>query len=338
LAEKCSFEEVAYLVLNSDLPNRSQLDEFTAALRHERALPGGVYDVLKLLPRGCHPMDALKVGAAVLGQLDAETCENTHDANMRKAVRIIARMPALVANSYRIVEENRPPVAPDLSLPMAADFLHMLHDRRPNDLESNALNASLVVYAEHGYNASTFAARVTVSTQSDVYSGLVSAMGALKGNLHGGANEEAMEMLLEIGSVDHAKQYVQDALAAKRKIMGFGHREYRTSDSRTPIITELGRRVSEKLGNMKWYELAAAVEKEMWDAKKLFANVDFPSGWVYYLLGLPIPIYTPIFAMARSVGWSAHMIEQLDNNRIIRPTSIYEGDLGREFVALEKRG
>jgi len=337
LADKAAFEEAAYLVLNGELPSKPQLESFDKTLKAEREIPKGVYDVLRLLPKDSHPMDMLKVGISTITMYDPELDDNSHEANIRKAYRLLAKTATLVANGYRIVYEGKDPIPPDNSLNHAANFLYMLKGEKPSDEMAKAMNASFILYLEHTFNASTFTARVIVATTSDLYSGTVGAIGALKGNLHGGANEAAMAMLLEIGSLENVKPYIQNALANKAKIMGFGHREYRKSDSRAPIMKEMGRKMSEARGDMKWYDIADAVEKEMWDAKELFPNIDFPSAWVYYEMGLPIPLYTPIFAVARTAGWSAHMIEQLDNNRLIRPSCIYDGPAPREFVGIDQR-
>lgn len=213
----------------------------------------------------------------------------------------------------------------------------MLLGKKPDSYISQVFDSSLICYVDHGFNASTFAARVTVSTLSDIYSGTLSAIGALKGPLHGGANEEAMKMLLEVGSPENAEAWVLDALATKKKIMGFGHREYKTGDPRAAILTEMGAEMSEKLGDTRWQKTASVVESTMNREKQILPNVDFPTSYIYYLMGLPIEIYTPIFALARIAGWTSHMIEQLDNNRLIRPKALYEGPQHVEYVARDRR-
>ncbi len=337
LAEHTPVEETAYLVLNGELPTKAQLDAFTKNLVSEREIPSKVYDVMRCLPTSSHPMAWLQTLVSAVALHDPESADNSHDANIRKATRLFAKMGTVVANGYRVVHEGKEPVAPDSSLGHAANFLYMLKGTKPMQSAADVINTSMILYMEHDFNCSTFTARVIVSSNSDLYSGTVGAIGALKGNLHGGANEAAMEMLLEIGSVEKAHGFIDRALAEKKKIMGFGHREYRKSDSRVPILKKVGKKLSEDLGNMKWWDIAEILEKDMWDAKQLFPNVDFPAAWLYYLLELPIHVYTPIFAVARTVGWSAHMIEQLDSNRIIRPQSIYEGQMTRDFVPIEER-
>ncbi|MFN8139062.1 MAG: citrate/2-methylcitrate synthase [Fimbriimonadales bacterium] len=338
LAQHGSFEETAYLLLFEKLPTKAELDSFNATLASERTVPSFVYDAMSKVPSNAHPMDLLKIGLAVLAPSDPEYASSPadNDANRRKAVRMTAKMGALVANGWRI-SKGQDVVQPDPSLSTASNFLYMLDGSKPESFAERAIDTSLVLYAEHGFNCSTFTARVTVSSMSDIYSGVVSAIGALKGNLHGGANEKAMEMLMEIGSVDNARPYIQDALAGKKKIMGFGHREYRISDSRAGIMGEIGKEAARRSGNEKWAEIADIVEKMMMDEKKLFPNVDFPAAYAYYSLGIPIPLYTPIFAVSRITGWCANIIEQFENNRIMRPKSIYEGASLRAYVPITER-
>jgi citrate synthase len=338
LAQKGSLEETAYLLLYGVLPTKSQLDEFIGALAKERQVPDFVYEAMSKVPKNAHPMDQLKVGVAVLAASDQDYESNPtdHDANVRKAVRLTAKMGALVANGWRI-SHGQDVVQPDARLSTAENLLFMLNGKKADDFAIRAIDTSLVLYAEHGYNASTFAAMVTVATLSDLYSGIVSAIGTLKGNLHGGANEKAMEMMMEIGSVENAEKWIRDALATKKKIMGFGHREYRISDSRAGIMGEIGKEAARRSGNEKWAQMADIVERVMKEEKGLFPNVDFPAAYAYYSLGIPIPLYTPIFAVSRITGWSAHIIEQLDNNRLIRPKAIYEGETLRPYVPVESR-
>jgi citrate synthase len=338
LAKQGSFEETAYLLLKGALPTESELSDFRADLNAERSVPDFVYEAMAHVPKSAHPMDLLKVGVAVVAadDPDYDAAATDHDANVRKAIRLTAMMPALVANGWRI-SQGHPVVQPKGGLSTAANFLYMLEGQEADDFRVSTMDTSLVLYAEHGYNASTFAARVTVATLSDLYSGIVSAIGTLKGNLHGGANEKAMEMMMDIGEPSNAEAWVRDALANKKKIMGFGHREYRISDSRAGIMGEMGKEAARRTGNEKWAEMADIVEKILKDEKGLFPNVDFPAAYAYYSLGIPIPLYTPIFAVSRITGWCAHIIEQLDNNRLIRPKAIYEGESLREYVAIDLR-
>lgn len=276
------------------------------------------------------------LGDALLATLDAENADNTHEANLRKAERLYAKMPALVTGGWRI-SQGQKPIPPRADLDHNANFFQMLTGGVPEDYTARVLNVTQILYAEHGFNASTFAARVTVSTLADLYSGVVSAIGTLKGPLHGGANEAAMEMLMEIGTPESAADYIRDALANKKKIMGFGHREYKRGDERAKIVKEYANELASRIGDTKWRDISQIVEDEMLKAKNLYPNLDFPVASVYYLMGLPIPLYTPIFVMSRVTGWSAHIIEQLDNNRIIRPQHIYTGPHGRKLIPRAER-
>jgi len=336
LAEYGTFEETAYLLLYGKLPNRKELDDFNKTLGEEREVPKEVYEALRLVPKTAHPMDQIRAGYAVLAGFDPDYNRNDHDANVRKAVRICAKAPAIVANGYRI-RQGKDLVKPDPKLRTAANFLYMLNGEKPDEYTEKVLDTSLTLYAEHGYNASTFACRVTVATLSDIYSGIISGIGTLKGPLHGGANEEAMKMLMEIGSVDKAEGWIHDALKNKKKIMGFGHREYKKGDSRAGIMGKIGKEIGRRQGNTKWGDIADILERVMLQEKNLHPNVDFPAAYAYYQLGIPIELYTPIFVISRVSGWSAHAIEQLDNNRLIRPTAIYEGPRNEPFIPIAER-
>ncbi|MCS7191189.1 MAG: citrate synthase [Fimbriimonadales bacterium] len=337
LAQHCSFEEVAYLVLMGELPNRAQLEQFTESLKAQRELPNEVYAVLRALPKQGNLMAALQAGVATLGMLDPAADDHSHEANLRKAVRLTASMATLVANGYRILQ-GQEPIAPNPNLGHAANFLYMLFGREPEPLHAEVMNLTFILYAEHGYNASTFTARVIASTLADIYSAVVGAIGALRGSLHGGANEAAMEAMLEIGSPDRAEAWVMEKLAQKARIMGFGHREYKTGDIRAVILKDYVRRVAEQTGRTDLYQIQETMERVMLREKNLYPNVDFPAAAIYYMMGIPIPLYTPIFAAARIVGWSAHVIEQHDNNRLIRPRSDYSGPRDLPFVPLDQRG
>lgn len=336
LVERCSFDEVAYLLLFGKLPNKQEFDDFIARVGENRAVPEAIYDLYRMFPGNAHPMDTLKTAVSLLGMFDPEAESNAHEANLNKAVRLYAKIPNLVVNGYRI-SQGLDPIPPDPKLSHNANFFHMLTGTARTDFFTKVLNVTQILYAEHGFNASTFAARVTVSTLSDLYSGVVSAIGTLKGPLHGGANEAAMAMLLEIGSADRAAEWVKDALAQKKKIMGFGHREYKKGDERAKIVKRYGIELGERLGNTRWTEVSQIVEDAMMQAKGLYPNLDFPVASVYYLMELPILLYTPIFVMSRITGWCAHIIEQLDNNRIIRPHNEYNGPHGLEVQPMEAR-
>lgn len=338
LAEKGTFEETAYLLIHGHLPNRAQLDAFNKTLGAERALPAEVINALRLTPKGMHPMDQLKLGYSLLAGFDADYDEpaTNHEANVRKAVRILAKAPAMVCAAHRI-SEGKEPIAPKPELGTAANFLYMLHGEEADEFTVKVMDASLTLYAEHSFNASTFACRVCVATLSDMYSGIVTGIGTLKGPLHGGANEEAMHMLMEIGTPENAEAWTRDALANKKKIMGFGHREYKNGDSRAFYMTKVGKEIGRMKGNTTWGEIADVMERIMLEEKNLYPNVDFPAAYAYYLLGIPIPLYTPIFVIARVSGWSAHAIEQLANNRLIRPTCIYEGPTEVPYTPVDER-
>ena len=336
LAEKGSFEETAFLLVVGHLPNAQELEDFKAQLRAERAVPKEVIDALRLTPKDMHPMDQLKVAYSLLSAFDPDYDSGDHDANVRKAIRIMAKAPTIVTAAWRL-SQGQEPVEPRDDLDTAASFLYMLHGEEADDYTTMVMDASLTLYAEHTYNASTFACRVTVATLSDLYSGIVTGIGTLKGPLHGGANEKAMEMLEEIGSPEAAEAWIRDALENKKKIMGFGHREYKKRDSRAIYLTEVAKEIGRRKGNTKWGDIADILEGVMESEKNIFPNVDFPAAYAYYLLGIPVPLYTPIFVIARVSGWSAHAIEQLDNNRLIRPTCIYDGPENVEYVSVNER-
>lgn len=337
LAEKGTFEETAYLLIYGKLPNAAELKSFKETLGAEREVPAEVYSVLGHLPKNAHPMDALRTAFSALAPFDPDYTKNDHDANVRKAVRITAKAGALVANGHRI-RQGQTPIPPDPSLSIAGNFLYLLNGgQKPDEFTEKVMDTSLTLYAEHGFNASTFACRVTVATLSDLYSGIVSGIGTLRGVLHGGANEEAMKMIQEIGSPANAESWIRDALSSKKKIMGFGHREYKKGDSRVPIMSKMAKEIGRKKGDTRWGDIADTVERIMLDEKGIHPNVDFPAAYAYYQLGIPIDLYTPIFVIARVTGWSAHAIEQLDNNRLIRPACIYEGPKELEWVPLDQR-
>lgn len=336
LANHATFEEVAYLLLMGDLPTRAQLEAFKAAVAEHRVLPDELLSVLRLCPKIAHPMDTLRTAVSFLGAGDPDVGDNSHEANLRKAKRLLGQIPTIIAAAYHL-KHGREPIAPRKDLGHAANLLYMIFGEEQDAFNVKVFDASLILYAEHSFNASTFTARVITSTLSDLHAGVVGAIGALKGALHGGANERAMETMLKIGEPEKAEQWVLDALARKERLMGFGHRVYRWGDSRVPTMTRLAQELSERVGNMKWHEMATIMRSVMEREKGMHPNVDFPCGYTYYLLGLPIELYTPIFAASRIAGWAAHIIEQQDNNRLIRPDCLYEGQRGRAWVPLEQR-
>ncbi|MBY0449194.1 MAG: citrate synthase [Cyanobacteria bacterium] len=336
LAEHACYEEVAFLLIYGHLPNQKELDTFNTDLRTARKLSPEFINTLKSFPKNANMMDTLRAAVALLSLSDPDVKNDSHEANVRKATRLTGQFASIVAANYRI-SQGKDPVAPDATLGHAENFLYMLFDEKPDAYLARIFDMTLIAYTDHGFNASTFAARVTTSTLSDLHSGIVSAIGTLKGSLHGGANEEAMKMLLEIGSPDKAEAWVIDALATKKKIMGFGHREYKTGDPRAFLLNDYAKELSERVGQPQWHQTATIVAQTMEREKNILPNVDFPTAYIYYLMKLPIDIYTPIFALARVAGWSSHIIEQLDANRLIRPKAIYEGPDHLSYVPLNQR-
>lgn len=334
LADRCKFEEVAYLLWNGDLPNASQLAEFERAEKAEREISKDCLQVLRLLPSKCHPMDSLRTGVSFLGCEDPRIWEKS--ANPSKALQLLAKIPTLIAADFRF-KKGQDFIPPHPQLSMAENFFHMCFGRVPNEKVVKAFDASLTLYAEHSFNASTFTTRVVTSTESDLYSATVAGIGALKGPLHGGANEQVMHMMLEIGDPDKAEQWMLDALKNKRKVMGFGHRVYKYGDSRVPTMRKYAQVMAEVTGQGKWMKMYDALEKTMVAQKKIYPNLDFPAGPAYYMMGFEIDFFTPIFVMARTTGWSAHIIEQANNNRIIRPLSEYIGSPERRVLPLAER-
>lgn len=336
LAKRSTYEETAYLLLFGSLPKEGEMEGFSRDIARNRAIPRELLDFFSELPRDSHPMDILKIGVATLGLYDPDADDNSHEANMRKAVRLIAKMPTVAANGYR---SNRglPPVEPDPALPQAENFLYMTTGKRPEPFAKRVFDASMVLYAEHEYNASTFSARVTASTLSDMHSAVSSAIGTLKGPLHGRANQQAMEAILEIGTLERVEPWVMDALARKKKVMGFGHRIYKKGDYRAIVMKEYSRKLGERIGAKQWYQIAERIEKIMAREKKLYPNVDFYSATAYFLLGLPIELYPSIFACSRIAGWAAHITEQHDGNKLIRPKGIYQGLKGLRYVPVGER-
>jgi 2-methylcitrate synthase/citrate synthase II len=338
LAEQGSFEETAYLLLYDKLPTAGELESFKQVLADEREVPEAVYTALKALPKNTHPMDMIRTAYSALAPFDPDYDAPATDdaANLRKAVRIVAKAGTMVANGHRI-RQGQEPLKPKREHSIAGNFLYLMNGTEPDPKTVQTMDASLTLYAEHGFNASTFACRVTVATLSDLYSGIVTGIGTLRGPLHGGANEEAMKMILEIGDASNAQAWIDDALANKKKIMGFGHREYKKGDSRAMYMTKVAKELGQEQGNTKFGDIADVLENTMLERKGLYPNVDFPAAYAYYLLGIPIDLYTPIFVVARVSGWSAHAIEQLRNNRLIRPKAIYEGEKNLDYAVINSR-
>lgn len=336
LAEKSTFEEVCYLLIHGKLPTKYELEKFKVELVKERELPEELYEVLYSFPKDAHPMDLIRTSVSFLGSVDPEAMDYSHDSNVRKAIKLIAKMPTIVANSYRI-SKGMEPLHPVMEFSHAKNFLFMIKGSEPDEFSTKVFDITLMLYAEHEFNASSFSARVTASTLSDMYSAITSAIGTLKGPLHGGANEKAMKMMLEIGSVEKTETWILESLKRGERIMGFGHRVYKKEDKRATLLKKYSKLLAERSGDRKWYEMSALIEDIMRREKNIIPNVDFYCASVYYYLGIPMELYTPIFAAARVVGWAAHVIEQHDNNRLIRPRASYEGPMGLKYTPIDQR-
>jgi len=336
LAGKVSYEEVVHLLHRNHLPNQKELSELKAQLAESRELPKGVIDMLQLLPESTPPMHALRTAVSALGCFDAACDDDSMDAQRRKAIRLIAQIPVCTAYFHR-ARQGGELISPDPALGEAANFLYMMDGEAPSAEKQSTIDLCYVLHADHGMNASTFSARVTIATLSDMYSAITSAIGTLKGPLHGGANEGVIKMLLEIGSLDNVDAYVADCLAQKKKIMGIGHRIYKVLDPRAPHLKRMAQILSAKLGDPKWIQMSERIAEIMLTQKNLHANVDFYSATVYYSLGIPTDLFTPIFAIARTSGWTAHVLEQLADNRLIRPQSVYTGPVGLKIVPIAQR-
>jgi citrate synthase len=343
LADKASFEEVVHLLWEGELPTRAQLDAFRAELRTAFELPRAVVDQLVALPRDVDPMHALTSAVALLGTLDPQADDVGLDNVKRIGRLLLAQFPTVVAGIQR-VRQGLEPVAPHPGLGIAGNFLYMITGEEPTEAATNVMDVALVLHAEHGSNASTFVARAAASTLTDVYSAVTAATAALKGPLHGGANEAVMEALEKIGSVENVEGYVLDVLSRPGgRVMGFGHRVYRVLDPRAQVLKEVSRKLAEESGDSKWFEMSLEMERVMERemarrGKQVRPNVDFFSASVYRMLGFPAAMYTPIFAVARIAGWMAHLYEQYADNKLMRPRLVYEGPRDKRFVPIEQRG
>ena len=338
LAEHSTFEETTYLLWNGILPNKLELREFTSQLALARTLDQRIIDMLRSFPASATPMEVLRTTVSALSFYDADEKDNSHDANVRKSYNLTAQMAMIVA-IYDRLRKGKEIVPPDRSLSHAANFLWMLRGEKPSETATKTMDMALVLHAEHELNASTFAARVIAATLSDIHSAITGAIGALKGPLHGGANEGVMRLLLTIEKQGaDPVEYVRNMLAAKQKISGFGHRVYKTEDPRATHLRRMSEQLGNDSGNPKWYEMSRAIELFINKDKKLNANVDFYSASTYATLGIDIDLYTPIFALSRIAGWAAHVIEQLDDNRLIRPRAEYIGPAyPSTYVPIDKR-
>ena len=336
LAENCTFEEVAYLLYTGALPNKAQLTEFSKKEKSLRDITKENLNVIKTLPKKCHPMDSIRTGVSFLGCEDERIWDASAATNLDKAIHLLAKIPTLIAADYRF-KKGLDFIAPNSNLSIAENFFHMCFGKVPDTRVVKAFDVSLILYAEHSFNASTFTARVVTSTQSDIYSATTAGIGALKGPLHGGANEMVMQMMLEINDANKAEEWMLGALAQKKKVMGFGHRVYKSGDSRVPTMKKYAQVMADVTDQQKWMQMYNSLEKVMLEKKKIYPNLDFPAGPAYYMMGFEIDFFTPIFVMARTTGWSAHIMEQTANNRIIRPLSEYIGSPQRKVAGLNER-
>jgi citrate synthase len=333
-----SYEETAYLLWHGRLPSESQLDDFRARLASNRQLDPSVWRMLTSFPCWPVPMEALRTSVSALSSCDPYAGDDSPEANLNKAMYLAAKMPTIIAHYHRY-SSGEEPLPPDPGLGHAANFLYMLNGEVPSPTEERAMDLVMILLAEHGLNASTFGARVTASTLSDLYSTITSAVGVLKGALHGGANQRAMEMLLEIREVEAVEEYVSNALAAKRRIMGFGHRVYRTIDPRAVHLRDMVCTLGAEASEPHWCQLSMRVNEVVEEKKPgIYPNVDFFSAPLLYTLGVPPDLYTPVFAMSRVVGWTAHVMEQYGDNRLIRPRSNYTGPERISYVPMAERG
>jgi len=336
LAEHSTFEEVAYLLWFERLPGRTEFQAFLDGFTGSMTLPVETVMILRMFPKAATPMEVLRTAVSSLGHWDPDSGNTRLDACVRKAQRLTKRIPLILASHQRL-REGLEPVSPVPSQGIAYNFLYTLQGREPDPDFVSALDVALVLHADHELNASTFAARVTAATMADIYSAVTSAIGALKGPLHGGANTEVMRMLREIGSPDRAEQWVADSLAAGKKIPGFGHRVYKCEDPRVPVLRKYTDKVTRKVGDSIFYDIIREVERSMAVHSKVFPNVDLYTASLYHAMGIPTDLFTPIFAMSRVTGWTAHILEQWHNNRLIRPIANYTGPAALKYVPIEKR-
>ncbi|MBV8781491.1 MAG: citrate synthase [Phycisphaerae bacterium] len=332
LAKQATFEHVAYLLLQGELPDTMQLTDFRRQLAVDRPLPAALVEVLRLQPRSTVLMDSLRTGASMLGAFDPDLNDLSHEANLRKGTRLVARLSMIAATASRLAA-GHPAVAPRDDLGFAENFLFVLEGREPEAWRVKVIDTLSILYAEHDFNASTFAARVTCSTLADMYAGVTAALAALKGPLHGGANEEAMKMFHELESAHDVAAWVRDRLARKQKIMGFGHRVYKKGDKRADVMREMARQIGEHVGQPQWAKAGESLEKVMLEEKNLYANADLYAAPLFHMLGISESLNTPVFAAARVAGWAAHITEQQDHNRLIRPRSWYTGPRPRPLPA-----
>ncbi|MBC8080521.1 MAG: citrate synthase [Gorillibacterium sp.] len=336
LADHATFEEVIHLLWYGKLPSNSELARLKGELSASSVIPTQVLKLIHLMPNDANPMAALRTAVSSLALFDEEAGDMSREANLRKAIRLQAQIPTIIAAFARI-RAGQSPISPKEGATISENFLYMLNGEQPDLISIEALDKGLVLHADHELNASTFASRVTVATLSDIYSGITSAIGTLKGPLHGGANEAVMNMLEEIGTIERIEPYVKQKLANKEKMMGFGHRVYKNGDPRAKHLQRMSYELGKLSNNLQWYEMSVKIENMMYALKGLRPNVDFYSASVYTILGIPRDLFTPIFAISRCSGWAAHILEQYENNRIIRPRAEYVGQSDQKYVSVELR-
>ena len=336
LAERSNFEETTGLLWYGKLPTQKQTESFRRKMSENRLVPNEIIALLLLLPKQATPMGVLRTAVSALASFDPATGDNSLEANVNKSIRLTAALPTIVA-AWERIRKGLWPVTPSTHLDHAANFLYMLTGKEPDPVAARVLDQCFILHADHGLNASTFAARITASTLSNLHSSVTSAIGTLKGPLHGGANEQVMRMLLEIGDVDRVDQFMRGAFAAKKKVMGFGHRVYKADDPRALWLQRLAAQLAELSGNQRWYQISERIRTLVQAEKPLPVNVDFYSASVYYTLDIPIDLFTPIFAISRVAGWTAHVYEQYSDNRLIRPESEYIGPLDVPYTDLSSR-
>ena len=336
LCKKCKFEEVAYLILNGELPNKKQLKDFERQERKERKLSKTLLQDIKNFPKKAHPMDAARTAVSIMGLEDKETKDNSTKANMRKVMRIFAKTPVALAAFYRS-RKGKKIISPKSNLSFSENFFYMCFGKVPNEDIVKAFDVSLILYAEHSFNVSTFTARTITSSLSDIHGAITGAIASLKGPLHGGANEEVMHMMNKIKKPENALKWINKALDNKDVVMGFGHRVYKSGDSRVPTMREYFSKVAKIKKDKKFEKIYDIVEKVMIDRKNIHPNVDYPTGPTYHLMGFDTDFFTPIFVISRITGWSAHVIEQLSNNKLIRPLAAYNGSKHRQVSEIKNR-
>jgi citrate synthase len=336
LAKYSTFEETVYLLWHGRLPKRAELDELKRSLAENRELPKGVLDLMRSFPSDAEPMDVLRTAVSAFSVYDKDSADETREGRIKTAIRLTAQLPVIVAAGDRL-RNGKEPISPKPEFNIATNFLYMLKGEVPSEEDARIFDTALILHADHELNASTFTARVISATLADMYGAVTGAIAALSGPLHGGANTAVMRMLLEIDDIEKAESYIKNALAQKIKISGFGHRVYRTEDPRATHLRRFSEEIGKRMGNTKWFEMSRKIEEVVFNEKKLYPNVDFYSASTYYLMGIPLDLFTPVFAISRISGWTGHLLEQYANNRLIRPRAQYVGPRDVSYVPIEQR-